>query len=201
MIGPGMIGPGMVDHVEVGAPGMDNDGIRALRESKGMSQAEFAGWLNERLNRSYDRQKISRWEVGAERIPQHVAGMLGIAALERPRQAPEAPRQALVVALANQKGGVAKTASAVNLAYMLVLTGKRVLLVDADPQGNATAHVGVGHARIVQLNSQEQTLYHVLVGRRPIPDVIIKACSLGASAFWSQPTMRLEIADALSYLI
>jgi chromosome partitioning protein len=55
---------------------MNGERIKALRESKGLSQSEFALWLNERLGRSYDRQKISKWEVGAERIPQIVAGFL-----------------------------------------------------------------------------------------------------------------------------
>jgi cellulose biosynthesis protein BcsQ len=153
---------------------MNGERIKALRESKGLSQSEFALWLNERLGRSYDRQKISKWEVGAERIPQIVAGFLEVAAIERPRLPPDALRKAVIIALANQKGGVAKTASSVNLAYVLAVTGNHVLLVDADPQGNATAHVGIGHAQIVELNAQERTLYHVLVGKRSLQDVVVE---------------------------
>lgn len=153
---------------------MDGTRLKALREARGLSQADFAKWLNERVGRSYDRQRVSKWEVGAERIPQIVAGNLEIAELERPCLDNDAPRRGLTVAAANQKGGVAKTATSVNLAYVLALTGNRVLLVDADPQGNATAHVGIGHAQIVDLNRAERTLYHVLVGRSSVREVVLE---------------------------
>jgi chromosome partitioning protein len=70
-----------------------------------------------------------------------------------------------ILAITNQKGGVGKTTTSINLAASLVEAGKRVLLVDLDPQGNATMGSGVDK-RLLQ-----HTVYHVLLGERPIADV------------------------------
>lgn len=73
-----------------------------------------------------------------------------------------------VIAVANQKGGVGKTTSAVNLAASLAAAEKRTLLVDGDPQGNATSGVGV------ELNSEDISLYDVLIGGAPVREAIRK---------------------------
>ena len=71
------------------------------------------------------------------------------------------------VAVVNQKGGVGKTTTAVNLACGLALAEKRTLLVDLDPQGNATTGLGVDKAGL------ERTVYHVLLEDVPITDVVV----------------------------
>ena len=74
---------------------------------------------------------------------------------------------AQVLAFANQKGGVAKTTSTVNLGVALVEMGKRVLAVDMDPQGNLTMSQGIDP------ESLEKSMYDVLVNRLPIEEVIV----------------------------
>ena len=71
-----------------------------------------------------------------------------------------------IIAVANQKGGVAKTTTCINLGASLVATKRRVLVIDLDPQGNAT--VGSG----VDKESLERSAYHVLLAKLPVVEVI-----------------------------
>ncbi|AFQ46454.1 ParA family protein [Desulfosporosinus meridiei] len=91
-----------------------------------------------------------------------------------------------VIAIANQKGGVAKTTTAINLSACLSELGKRVLLVDLDPQGNATSGMGIVK------NKLTRCIYDVLINDVPLEQVIMKTEQKGLKVV----PARIELAGA-----
>ena len=99
---------------------------------------------------------------------------------------------ATVIAFCNQKGGTGKTTTAVNSAAYLVALGKRVLLVDIDPQGNATSGVGAGE------KSGAANLYHGLVYERHPDDLIKKTNLINLHLLPSSPDLAGATIDLVS---
>ena len=74
-----------------------------------------------------------------------------------------------IIAISNQKGGVGKTTTAINLSACLAEKGKKVLTIDMDPQGNTTSGLGIDK------NEVEDTSYEVLLGEAKIENAITKS--------------------------
>ncbi|MEW6673016.1 MAG: AAA family ATPase [Thermodesulfobacteriota bacterium] len=72
-----------------------------------------------------------------------------------------------VICISNQKGGVGKTTTAINLSASLAVSEKRTLLVDCDPQANATTGIGINKSEI------KKTLYHAMIGDSPVKNLIV----------------------------
>ncbi|CAN5841575.1 AAA family ATPase [soil metagenome] len=101
-------------------------------------------------------------------------------------------RQTITLALANQKGGVGKTTTAVNLSAVLAHRGYRILLVDMDPQGNATSSLGIDKRTLTQ------TVYDILVNDEPAQSLVIPGVRQNLDIIPSNPSLagaEVELVD------
>ncbi len=100
--------------------------------------------------------------------------------------------EAKIICFANQKGGVGKTTSAINIAACLARSGRKVLMIDCDPQGNATSGLGISK------RSTKGSVYDLLIGRKGWRDVLSKSSVNGLAVIPSSIDLvgaELELVD------
>jgi chromosome partitioning protein len=187
----------------LGWPDPDPDAEVSAAESSGL------GWPTEDKSQTVPPEGPRPDPVGetSQRDPVHgesklVSKALKSADVSRETLAQAAPRlkaaadkkewpkppRCRIITIANQKGGVGKTTSAVNLAAALSMHGSRVLVVDLDPQGNASTALGVEH------HAEVPSVYNVILEGGPFDDIVVPAEGL-ANLYCAPATLHLAGAE------
>jgi len=127
---------------------------------------------------------VDRADTPIGRAAEAAIGVRGAAS----REAWPRPKRCRIMTIANQKGGVGKTTTAVNLAASLSQHGSRVLVVDLDPQGNASTALDVDH------HVGRESVYNALVDGRPLSDIVTEVSGM-PGLFCAPATIDLAGAE------
>ena len=179
--------------VGLGWPGADRDssagrgakGVQVNGEGPGTGTAGSVGDAGRGGTRPVVVSQVSRDQADTPigRAAEAAIGVRGLADQPWPR-----PPRCRIMTIANQKGGVGKTTTAVNLAASLAQHGSRVLVIDLDPQGNASTALDVVH------HAGVSSVYDVLVEDRPLADIVRPAAEM-PGLFCAPATIDLAGAE------
>jgi chromosome partitioning protein len=178
----------------LGWPGPDQDsspdggsrGVQVNGEGSGIGTVDSAGDDGRRPDPPVVVPEMPRDQADTP-IGQAAEAAVGVRGLADRGLWPRPPR-CRIMTIANQKGGVGKTTTAVNLAASLAQHGSRVLVIDLDPQGNASTALDVEH------HSGVSSVYDVLVEDRPLADVVRPAAQM-PGLFCAPATIDLAGAE------
>ena len=160
-----------------GAGIMDGKTFKTIRESNGATQESWAAHLNTRFGKKYDKSRVSRWESGAEKIPDELgAALLNARLLDNMRYSRDG--NVKVISAVQRKGGVGKSTISSALGFVLskVKCGDdnaRVLVIDGDSQTDLTSLCGISKEQIAEIDAAGRSFYHVLSGKCKPEEAVI----------------------------
>ena len=155
----------------VDADGQDQNGSRLMQHVSSMAGAPTQGWDQSAPTYGYDDEQRTNLVESLPQVDESTPLAFEVAEDARRRISlvgrpfPVPPRTR-VLTVANQKGGVGKTTTTVNVAAAMAQSGLNVLVLDIDPQGNASTALGIDH------HAEIPSLYDVVVEQRPLAEVL-----------------------------